>query len=133
MVVQQNGGMLKIRRVLFWTGLLCIVLFFYPFFQHTTIPNGTKDTFTLGPPHLPWLVCSWSETKVEVKNGSSVSYSFSSSRNFNIEFITWSWLLAIGGAALIAVSRRLKTKATPTAVGTPGHERAGAQKESEPS
>ena len=100
--------MLTKTRVLFWIGLLCFVPFFFLTIQHNSIPNGTEDKFTLGLPQSPWLIISSTETKAESKDG--VSYTSGFKRNQSIEFLSWSWLFAIGGWAIFALRRRVNAK-----------------------
>ena len=105
--------MLTRARVLCVIGLLCFVPFFFPWFQHEEIPNGTEDLFTLGLPASPWLVYYRMQTKEEVtsieKDGkrliqSSKGASFST--KFGIEILAWSWVFAILGWIMFKVARQ---------------------------
>jgi len=100
-------------RVLLCIGLLCFMPFFVPTFHRNTIPNGTEERFTLGLPQSPWFVHTSTETNVEVKAEGVSSSSMNSGFSAKVELIAWSWLFAIAGTALIAASRRLKTRETP--------------------
>ena len=99
--------MLTKTRILLFIGLLCFIPFFFPTIEHNVIPNGTEDMFTLGLPQSPWLVASETETKMETKDGMSMSSSMNFSNTHKVEFLSWSWLFPIGSWALFALRRRL--------------------------
>jgi hypothetical protein len=97
---------------LFCLGLACFVPFFVPTFHHNIIPNGTEDKFLLGLPTSPWLESTKTETKVETKienpkpGGALYSSSMNLHQTIGVQWIAWSWLFPIIGAAAIIISRR---------------------------
>jgi hypothetical protein len=109
-------AMLTIRRLLNWLALFCLVGFFFPYYQNTTIQGVSEKTFTLGVPFSPWLIASWKETEATIeKNEDGTIRSVHSggfSSGVNAEWISWSSLFGITGFVLLEVSRRLHPKAT---------------------
>jgi hypothetical protein len=109
-------AMLTIRRLLSWLALFCLVGFFFPYFQHTTIQGVSEEKYTLGVPFSPWLIASWKKTEdIIEKNEDGTIRSVHSgdfSSGVNAEWISWSSLLGITGFVLLEVSRRLRPKAT---------------------
>jgi hypothetical protein len=101
-------------RVLFWIGLLCFVPFLFPTFNRLQIPHGTEDRLTLGLPGTPWLVGSRIETKEEVRQGNSSSFSSNSKSDLHFELINWSALFAVVGTVLVSISRHLRANEKPT-------------------
>src|SRR5476651_1040091 len=107
--------MLKLRPLLNWIALFCLVGFFFPYFQHTTIQGVSEKKFTLGLPFSPWLIASWKTTEDRTeKNEDGTIRSVHSggfSDSINAEFICWSSLFGIAGFGLLEVNRRLRPKA----------------------
>jgi len=49
--------MLKLRPFLNWIALFCLVAFFFPYFQHTTIQGVSEKKVTFGVPFSPLAHC----------------------------------------------------------------------------
>lgn len=105
-----------IARFSNWLALFCLVGFFFPYFQHTTMQGVSERKFTLGVPFSPWLIASWKEAvDITEKNEDGTTRSVHSgdfSTAVNAEFISWSSLFGIAGFVLLEASRRLRPKAT---------------------
>ena len=108
--------MLKLRPLLNWLALFCLVGFFFPYFQHTTIQGVSEKKFTLSLPFSPWLIASWKTTddRTEKNEDGTIRsvHSGGFSDSINAEFISWSSLFGIAGFGLLEVNRRLHPKVT---------------------
>jgi len=110
--------MLKSPRLLFWFGMICFVPALFPVIRQDKLPNGTKNSITLGLPSSPLFDAHRTEIKEETKNesktGNSTSMEISLSTRFDqkvwFDFISWSALLAVVGMILIMLSRKLTKK-----------------------
>jgi hypothetical protein len=113
---QLEEMMFTIRRLLNWLALFCLVGFFFPYFQHTTIQGVSEKKFTLGVPFSPWLIASWKEAedRIEKNEDGTIRTVHSGDFSFavNVEVISWSSLLGIAGSVLLEASRRLRPKIT---------------------
>jgi hypothetical protein len=106
----------KLRRLLNWIAIFCLVAFFFPYYKHTTFNAVSEKKFTLGVPFSPWLIASWKEAEDRTeKNEDGTIRSVHSggfSTSVNVEFISWSSLFGIAGFGLLEVTRRLRPKVT---------------------
>jgi hypothetical protein len=113
-----EGVMPTKARVLWWIGLLCLVVFLFPTIHREKLTNGTKDSVTLGLPGSPWFVAYRTEIKEEskqeskTKNSTAMQMSFSThfDQKVSVEFISWSALFGIVGIVLMKGSRWLGNK-----------------------
>ena len=105
-----------ICRLLNWLALVCLVGFFFPYFQHTTMQGVSEKKFTLGVPFSPWLIASWKEADDKIEKNEDGTIRTVHSGDFSSavypELISWSSLLGITGFVLLEASRRLRPKPT---------------------
>ena len=113
--------MRTISRLFYWLALFCLVGFFFPYFQHTTMQGVSEHRFTLGVPFSPWLIASWKETEERTeKNEDGTIRSVHSggfSNSVNAELICWSSLFGIAVFGLLEASRRSPFTSCPFAGG----------------
>jgi hypothetical protein len=111
--------MSKLRPLLNWLALFCLVGFFFPYYQSMKMQGVSERRFTLGAPFSPWLIASWKEAEDKIeKNEDGTIRSVQSgdvSSAVNTEFISWSSLFFIAGFGLLEANRRLRPKITSAA------------------
>jgi hypothetical protein len=95
-----------VSRMLFWVGVLCIGVFFYPSIGHENLPNGYQDRITIGLPGSPWYDRQVTHTDLGTSpEGVQMAREL---QKVNTRWISWSTLFPVLGIALIAVARYLR-------------------------
>ena len=101
-----------ISRLLFWVGLLCVAVFFYPSMRHEDSPNGRKDRLSFGIPVSPWY-----DKHVTVKDeGVSPSgvHMIHEVHVVKTNVYSWSTLCPVLGIVLMVTGRFLKQQRAVT-------------------
>ena len=95
-----------VSRLLFWVGMLCVAVFFYPSMWHEEIPNGRKDRLTFGLPASPWYDKKVTVTEQGVvPGGVQMVHEI---RDINTNVYSWSTLFPVLGVVLILAGRYFK-------------------------
>ena len=95
-----------VSRLLFWVGILCVAVFFYPSMWHEKIPNGRIDRLTVGLPASPWY-----DKKVTVTEqglARSGVQTVHEVHDINTNFCQWSTMFPVLGIVLIVAGRYFK-------------------------
>lgn len=104
----------KLRPLLNWIAVFCLVAFFFPYFQTHDVQGVSERRFTLGVPLSPWIMTSWkqAEAKTEKAEDGTIRsvHSGDFSLSVKVEIISWSSLLGVVGVGLLEVTRRLRPK-----------------------
>jgi hypothetical protein len=96
-----------ISRLLFWVGILCVAVFFYPSMRHEDIPNGRKDRLTFGLPASPWF-----DRKVKVIKEQGVEPGgvqlIHEVHDITTNVYSWSTAFPLLGISMIVAGRHFK-------------------------
>ena len=95
-----------VSRLLFWVGILCVAVLFYPSTWHEEIPNGRKDRLTFGLPASPWYEKKVTVTEQGVApRGVQMVHEV---HDINTNVYSWSAMFPVLGILLIVAGRYFK-------------------------